>query len=243
MTAIVTPMKNQRSPELGPVAVMAATRPDFRDLATPLGLDRSRQMPLFTSQLCLPAPDGGPCLAGPMIGAPYAVMVMETLIAWGATTFFFMGWCGAVSPQVHIGDIVLAGEAIVDEGTSAHYGGRSGGIVSCPPGALAGRTADLLKDLDIPWHAGRIWTTDAIYRETEDVVRQRQKQGALAVEMETSALFSVAAFRQVEIVSLLVVSDELGSLTWRPGFKDSRFARARQAAATIAGRLMEPQAL
>ena len=62
--------------------------------------------------------------------------------------------------------------------------------------------------------------------------------GRLAVEMETSALFATAAFRRVAVTSLLVVSDELSSLAWRPGFKDPRFCRGRLAARQAVARLM-----
>jgi len=53
------------------------------------------------------------------------------------------------------------------------------------------------------------------------------------VDMELSALFTVARFRRVEIGALLVVSDELGTLSWRPGFSSGRFNRSRKMAAEV----------
>lgn len=241
MTSIVNPVVAKESPRITGPVVMAATRPDFRDLAEPLGLAGRRPVSLYTSRLLLSGDEDGPCLVGPMVGAPYAVMVLETLIAWGARTFLFLGWCGAVSSQVGIGDMVLPDRAVIEEGTSAHYGARETSVPR-PSGPLADWVADQLDAMDLRWHAGRVWTTDAIYRETPEAVARHQGRGVLAVEMETSALFTVAAFRGVELVSLLVVSDELASLTWRPGFRDRRFVLARQAAAAIAGHLMKPNA-
>ncbi|MGB5748539.1 MAG: purine-nucleoside phosphorylase, partial [Desulfobacterales bacterium] len=69
-----------------------------------------------------------------------------------------------------------------------------------------------------------------VYRETKEKVDYYQKQGVLAVEMEASALFSVAQFRQVELCAMLVVSDELSSLKWRPGFRDQQFVTGHQTA-------------
>jgi hypothetical protein len=46
--------------------------------------------------------------------------------------------------------------------------------------------------------------------------------------MELSALCSVAHFRGVALAGILVVSDELSSLDWRPGFKDERFVQGRR---------------
>ncbi len=77
---------------------------------------------------------------------------------------------------------------------------------------------------------GPVWTTDAIYRETPKKVAWFREQGALAVEMECSALFSVAAFRNVEVAALLVVSDSLAAGNWDPGFARTRFKTARQEA-------------
>ena len=67
---------------------------------------------------------------------------------------------------------------------------------------------------------GEIWTTDAIYRETPEKVRRYQEEGVLAVEMESAALLTVAAYRSVSLAGLLVVSDELSDLKWRPGFSN-----------------------
>jgi purine-nucleoside phosphorylase len=86
-----------------------------------------------------------------------------------------------------------------------------------------------------------VWSTDAPFRETQAKVLGYQRQGALAVEMECSALFTVGAFRSAEVAALLVVSDDLSSLSWKPGFKDTRFARGREAACNIISRLCTEQ--
>lgn len=63
-----------------------------------------------------------------------------------------------------------------------------------------------------------IWTTDASFRETEDKVREYSSRGILGVEMEASALMSVAKFRDVDLAVALAVSDELYKEKWNPGF-------------------------
>ena len=71
--------------------------------------------------------------------------------------------------------------------------------------------------------SGKVWTTDAPYRETVTKVKQYQVKGILAVEMELSALLTVARFREVEIGGLIVISDELFDLTWKSGFESKEF--------------------
>jgi len=234
--AVIHPRRGKSSPQLGPVGVLAATDPDLRRLRDGLGFGRDEGRRLHMSRLYTASESlAGICLAGPLVGAPYAVMIAETLIAWGARTLVFLGWCGAVSATVEIGDMVLPTSALIDEGTSRHY--MPDIDASAPSASLAKKLAEMCAVDGRRLHQGPVWTTDAPYRETHEKVRNYQRQGALAVEMECSALFTVAAFRAAAAASLLVVSDELSSLCWRPGFKDPRFTRGREIACDVIGRL------
>jgi purine-nucleoside phosphorylase len=87
-----------------------------------------------------------------------------------------------------------------------------------------------LKGEGMPFKQGPVWTTDAPYRETADKVKRYQTDGVLGVDMETSALFTVAAFRGIQAASLLVVSDDLSRLKWRHGFREKNFLESREKA-------------
>jgi purine-nucleoside phosphorylase len=50
-------------------------------------------------------------------------------------------------------------------------------------------------------------------------------QSILAVDMEFSALVTVAAFRGIELAAVLLVSDELYRATWQPGFNRKSFRK------------------
>ena len=128
-----------------------------------------------------------------------------------------------------IGDIILPAQAFIDEGTSGHYG-PAREVARCPQGNLPTRLITALEQSGRSCQRGTVWTTDAIYRETEQQVRRFQEKGALAVEMEVSALFSAAQFRRVEIGCVLVTSDRLHDLAWQPGFRDRRFREGRESA-------------
>jgi purine-nucleoside phosphorylase len=78
-------------------------------------------------------------------------------------------------------------------------------------------------------HPGSVWTTDAPYRETPSRVRDYQARGALAVEMEFSALCAAGKFLNAAVGGALVVSDTLFGGRWRPGFHDERFKQGRKA--------------
>jgi len=231
------PIKGKHTPELGPVAVMAAPKPDLKPLTAALGLSQTKPGSLFTGNLY--AGDmrkGGISLAGPFLGAPHAAMLMEVLASRGVKKLIFQGWCGSVTEHVSIGDIVIPTGGIVDEGTSRHYGVAMGGV-SHPSEDILTPMRDVLRREAVPFHEGRVWTTDGAFRETREKVIHFQKRNALAVEMEMACLFSVAAFLGIDVGGILVVSDELFSLKWNPGFRSDVFKQGRRRAVGVVGKL------
>jgi uridine phosphorylase len=229
--AIIHPVKGKTTPDPGRRAVLVSTAADLNMLCHAVEVDPRASHRLFTSRLHtgFDARKQPYSLIGPIIGAPYAVMLLETLIVWGARRFIYLGWCGTLAAEVNIGDVVLPAAAAIDEGTSRHYLQEPTGYARPAPPVVA-EIRNACRDTKHRFHEGPVWSTDAIFRETRDKVRHYQDQGVLAVEMELSALFTVGKYRGVEVGGILVVSDELTTLTWRPGFKDERFEKGRVAA-------------
>jgi purine-nucleoside phosphorylase len=226
---IVIPVKGKNSPNLGPVAIMVSTQADLSLFCSLTDLNEEKHRNLFISRLYVGnTAEAGFAVVGPFVGAPYAVMLLETLIAWGAEKIIFFGWCGAISHDVKIGDIIIPTGAIIEEGTSKHYHQGDDGV-SQPSSCLLKNTKEALIKAGLAFHEGLIWSTDAIYRETCEKVKYYQGKDILAVEMELSALFTVGKFRNVQMGGILVVSDELSTLTWRPGFREQRFKESRMA--------------
>jgi purine-nucleoside phosphorylase len=231
--AIVNPVKPQNLPHIGPVAVMAATPVDLFFLCGLNNFAKDEFRRIFISRLYFDAtePDRF-SITGPFVGAPYAAMLLETLIVCGARKIIFIGWCGAIAAEVKIGDIILPTAAVIDEGTSAHYGAKHGGLAQASSSLMLIIRKTLFKNHQ-HFHAGPIWTTDALYRETRQQVEFHQQKGTLAVEMEISALYTVARYRRVDLGGILVVSDELSSLSWQPGFTNERFRQSRKTACRL----------
>ena len=175
-------------------------------------------------------------LAGPILGAPQAAMVLELLSRKGVREFISLGWCGSLTPDLKWGDIVLPIEALAEEGTSAHYQCQEG--PSGPDQDLVRQLASSLTELDFGFTKGKVWTTDAPYRETKDQVTSHARAGCLAVDMETSAIINVCAFRKLSWAGLMVVSDELWGEKWRPGFKSAELKTGLTQAATAILRTM-----
>jgi uridine phosphorylase len=215
--AIIRPRREKGEPLLGPEAIMVAIPSDLMFMVDLTDAERIVPRTLSPFKLFLARRGKNPplALAGPLLGAPQGVMVMEKLIALGAKRVWVLGWCGSLQPHLLIGDLVIPTTALCEEGTSAHYPVEEG--KKRTSALLNKRLEDALVEAELPFKKGPVWTTDAIYRETGEKVLAYGKRGLLAVEMEMSALITVAAYRSVEIAGLLAVSDELFSLDWHEG--------------------------
>ncbi|MBI5558244.1 MAG: nucleoside phosphorylase [Deltaproteobacteria bacterium] len=160
--------------------------------------------------------------AGPALGSPAAVMVLEKLIACGATKIIVHGCCGSLGEALRAGEIFMPVSAFSEEGTSSHYP-LSHSIA--PHEELHQQVVKQLSANGYPVKEGAVWTTDAPYRETRAKILAYNGQGIMAVDMEFSALAAVAAFRNVRLASVMLVSDELYHQSWRPLFQTKGFKR------------------
>src|SRR5204863_3248704 len=98
------------------------------------------------------------------------------------------------------------------EGTSFHYLPPSRVVDADPEGVAA--AIGLLEERGVPFLTGKVWTTDAIYRETRQKVDRRRDEGCLVVEMEAAAFFAVARFRGIRFAQLLYGGDDLSGSEW-----------------------------
>ena len=140
--------------------------------------------------------DGKPVVVfHPGMGAPFAAVMLEELIASGCHKFIACGGAGVLDSNIAVGQIVVPTHAVRDEGTSYHY---------LPPGREAEASPEAISAIEkilqkgnIPYRLGKTWTTDAVYRETAAKVALRKAEGCCVVEMEAAAFFAIAHFRQV----------------------------------------------
>ena len=152
----------------------------------------------------------------PGIGAPMAAATLEDLIACGLRRCLIVGTAGGLRPELAPGTLVLADQALRDEGTSWHYLPPARSVEASP--SLVGELERALEASELSFARGTSWTTDAPYRETVEEVLAHRGAGVLSVEMEAAAVFAVAACRGIEAAALLVLSDVLDERGWVPRF-------------------------
>lgn len=157
--------------------------------------------------------DGRPAAVAKLsAGASWTVMTLEELIAGGARTILIGGAVGSLQPHIHIGHQVVPTGARREEGTSFHYAGPEHAAAASGPATQV--LLEAARDGSRPAHEGRVWTTDAPYREFRGKAVRYAAEGDLGVEMESSAAMTLAAVRGVDIGLILTVSDHVFDPGW-----------------------------
>jgi len=79
---------------------------------------------------------------------------------------------------------------------------------------------------------GWVYTTDALFQETPELIAELEKQGISAIDMVTSAFLTVAQVRNKRGGAILAVSDEC--LHGKMGFRDPVFLNAEEKMVEVA---------
>ena len=136
------------------------------------------------------------------IGGASAVIAVEELIACGAGIFIRIGSCGACQPGISIGDLVISSGSVREDGASRMYAPES--YPAVPDFSLASALAAVCEDSGYAYHIGITRSHDSFYIDNEtELMSKWNSLGVLASDMETSALFTVAAIRRVKAASIL----------------------------------------
>lgn len=142
------------------------------------------------------------------IGGPYAVLIAEQLWAAGAKLIVGLTSAGRVAPTLPFPSIVVVNEAIRDEGTSLHYLAPTASVRT-PTMGIVGPLIAELSAVAAHVRQGRVWTTDAPYRETREQLDYWATQNVLAVEMQAASLFAFAQARGAPVAVIALVSNSV----------------------------------
>lgn len=146
------------------------------------------------------------------IGGAAAAGLLEELTAMGAKKVLYFGSCGSLDRDITAGHLIVPAAAYRDEGTSYHYAPPSDFIEI----KSADRLAAIFDELCVPYIKTKTWTTDAIYRETQDNTAKRRSEGCSVVEMECASVMAAAQYRGIEAYQFLYAADCLDGEQWEP---------------------------
>jgi DeoD family purine-nucleoside phosphorylase len=174
------------------------------------------------------AADGAPLtIQSTGMGGPSAAIVIAELAELGAQRLLRVGTCGALAGSLQLGDLLIAGEAIADDGTSRALG--AGPRVAGSPD-LQRRLADAGNGVA---RTGVVVSTDLFYDSAEGTEQRWIERGAIAVEMETATLFALATKRGLQAAAVLIVSDLLVPTRRRIGAEPLIDAERRSGALAV----------
>lgn len=148
------------------------------------------------------------------IGGPSASIAMEELVKCGADTFIRIGTCGGMQIDIKGGDVVVATGAIRAEGTTREYAPIE--FPAVPTLEVTNTLVNAGKKLGVTVHTGVVQCKDAFYGQHrpetlpngQELLRKWDawlKLGTVASEMESAALFIVAAYLHVRVGSCFLV--------------------------------------
>lgn len=167
--------------------------------------------------------------------APDSAITTELLCAAGAEVLIRVGSCGSLQDDIKIGDLVIASGAIRGEGTTPYYVPESFSTIADPEVVTALQKAS--EGLKVACHVGWVYTTDALFQETPELIQQLNAQRVAAIDMVSSAFLTVARVRSKRAGAILAVSDEC--LRRAFGFRDPRFADAEEKMVEVARRALQ----
>jgi purine-nucleoside phosphorylase len=154
---------------------------------------------------------GDTILAGPIFGGPLCAAIMEELAAFGVKSFIGYGASGTLDAGVPPCSIMVAEAGLCSDGTSKEYSERTEELADA---ALCKMLKGAITRRGLPLISGKVWTTDAIYREFPSKVAYWKSKGARFVNMETSTMYAVAREIGVKAAYISAVSDNVCGEKW-----------------------------
>lgn len=147
---------------------------------------------------------------GSGMGIPsISIYANELIQEYDVQTLIRVGTCGALVNDVNIRDIILAQGSTTDSQMNRQIFGS----IDYAPLAdfnLLKNAYDIAIDQGISPHVGNVFTSDLFYRDNAKMVNELlQRYHVLAVEMETTALYTLAAKFGRRALSILTVSDHV----------------------------------
>lgn len=146
---------------------------------------------------------------GTGMGIPSASIYINELIReYDVKNLIRIGTAGSLQPHIHVKDVVIALAASTN---SAVNWNRFRGSDFAPTADfdLLLKAYHAAKDLNIPIKAGNVLSSDEFYDDDPDFYKKWAEYGVLCVEMETAALYTIAAKYRAKALAIFTISDSL----------------------------------
>ncbi|MFA6349941.1 MAG: hypothetical protein WCY12_03320 [Candidatus Omnitrophota bacterium] len=146
----------------------------------------------------------------------------EVMCNAGIQNIIRIGTCGSLDENIKVGDLVIVDKVIRGDGVTPYYVDKD--FVTVADKKISDLMFNIAKEMGCNVHRCTTWTTDALLRETREIVEAKRKEGATAVDMVSSTLLTIAQKYNVKAASILAVSDNV--ITGEMGFMNPLYYMA-----------------
>ncbi len=146
---------------------------------------------------------------GSGMGLPSISIYLNELFAdYDVQSVIRVGSCGALTPELRLRDVVIASGACTDSSVNRI---RFEGLDYAPVADfdLLRKAYDAARSQQVTTRVGLLMSSDSFYHPRPELVSRMVEYGVLAVEMEASALYTLAAKYQRRALAVCTVSDHV----------------------------------
>jgi purine-nucleoside phosphorylase len=137
-----------------------------------------------------------------------SIYATELVREYGVKTLIRVGSCGALAPDVHLGDVIIALGASTDSKVN-RIRFMDHDFAALADFGLVERAVAAARDHGVGVRVGNVFSSDFFYTPQPQVFDVMEKLGILAIEMEAAGLYGVAAEHGARALTLLTVSDHI----------------------------------
>ncbi len=140
------------------------------------------------------------------IGSPNAATLMDLLLAIEPKACLFLGKCGGLKKNLTTGDFILPIGALREGTMLTHYFPAE--VPALPSFLLHKTVAQVISRHNRPYYTGTIYSTDRrVWEHDEKFKEYLSYVRAIAIDMETAAIFLVGFANHIPKGALLLVTD------------------------------------
>ncbi len=141
-----------------------------------------------------------------------------------------IGSGGALDENIKVGDLFVVDRVIRGDGVTPYY--VKSDFQTVADKKISDTLYEVAKCMGANVHRGVAWTTDALLRETREIVEAKRKEGARAVDMVSSTLLTISQTYNIKAGSILAISDNV--VTGEMGFMNPMYYMAEANLVSIA---------
>jgi uridine phosphorylase len=143
------------------------------------------------------------------VGSPMASDCAYFLRFTPCKNIIYTGLIGGLQPHIRVGDLIVPTAACRGEGASKYFVDEAYPAVADYKllWTLSSTLDEVYEGCDVNIYYGPIYTTDSFAAETDEFLERWRSMKVLGIEMETSAIYTVASVYGMRAAAVHVVSD------------------------------------